>query len=430
MNRARERAVVTLLPRADLHTGIHGALLANPPPEVDYRVHWGTHVFERFGTGMRTYSPWEELAAFEAVDASGSRGIVHSVRWPVLARGAWVVEMDDWGYPCLLGRAVWNPTLREKYADGDDAALRRRIRTRAARMLHAYQHASCAAILTCTHKAIETAAELLVMLRLEREGEATLRKMRVLHPSERAVPRAVVVRKWREPPLRVIFVGRDFVAKNGAVALDVFDAVSRAFPTARFCYVGPIPNERPRTALLRHNVDHYDAMPRSQLLGMMSRAHVLFHPARHESFGMVFSEAAATGMAIVATGDGDMSHVREFLDARSAYLVNRGGLTPHAERARFARVLAHVLRATDEARSKALQAHAIASHGVLSQMHRDRVLHEAYERAVAARARPLTLAELCNDGVGSLARIQGRHVPTAAARHFRRIGETRSAILF
>ena len=425
-------ALVTLLPRVDLHTGIHGSLLQDPPSAVRYNVRWGVHVFERFGrTNRSQYCPLHELSAFEVIDASGSSGVVHSVRWPVLARRGWVADMDDWGYPCLLGRAVWNPDVRRRYRRGTNRTFKRLVRARAARMVRAYAHASCVRIFTCTERAILETAQCLVELDLEREGEGVLRKMQVLHPSQRAHSRALVAHKWEQRPLCVIFIGRDYEQKNGALVVDVLAAIGAKFPEVRFCYVGPIPDPRRLAKLLRmHNLEHHEALSRPQLLNMLRDAHVLFHPARYESFGMVFTEAAAAGMAVVASCDGDMAHVREFLEEGNAYLVKRNGLMPDAERARFERVLSHVLQFPGEANRKAMRLHTTAEKGILSLVHRDNVLCDAYERAAAATGAPLTLDALRIEPLGVLARIPGKHLQAAAERYLRKVGELRNAIQF
>src|SRR5207245_4469662 len=123
--------VVTLLPRADLHAGAHAALLEHPPPGVRYHVRWGVHVVERFGAPRHSRGfPWRELSGLEAIDARGARGIVHSARWPVLGRRGWVVDMDDWGYPCRRGRAAWNPDVRVRFRAETDPAFQRMVRAR------------------------------------------------------------------------------------------------------------------------------------------------------------------------------------------------------------------------------------------------------------------------------------------------------------
>src|SRR5207245_925952 len=83
------------------------------------------------------------------------------------------------------------------------------------------------------------------------------------------------------------------------------------FPRARFSFVGPIPEGR-RLARLRRlgNVDHCEALPRQAVLDLLRGAHVLFHPARHESYGMVLAEAAAAGMAVITSCAGRSALVR------------------------------------------------------------------------------------------------------------------------
>ena len=431
MHRRADR-LVTLLPKADLHAGAHAALLEDPPSGVRYQVRWGVHVFERVGMQQPSrYWPWRELSALEAVDASRSRGIVHSARWPVIGQRGWIADMDDWGYPCLLGRAAWNPDVRRRFRRETDRTFQRLVRARAARMVRAYAHESCIRLFLWTERAILETAEWLVALDLERDGQAMLRKMRVLHPSQRSLPRTLVARKWAHRPLRVVFVGRDYEAKNGAVAIDVLTATAARFPEVRFCFVGGVPDAG-RLAQLRrmNNVEYHERLPRSCLLATLRDAHVLFHPARHESFGMVFAEAAAAGMAVVASCDGGMSHVREFLDSGNAYLVKRDGLAPTVERARFTSALWRVLERPEEASRRAKQLHTRAESGVLSLTHRDDVLRDAYERAAAATGAPLALDAVRVEPLGVLRRLPGERLAGSFDRYRRMIGESRVAIQF
>jgi len=339
--------------------------------------------------------------------------------------------MDDWGYPCLLGRAAWNPEVRVRFRAETDPAFQRMVRARAARMVRAYAHESCVRILMWTERAIVEAAEWLVALDLDREGEPVLRKMRVLHPSQPALPRGLVARKWSERPLKVAFVGSDYEAKNGELAADVFTAMAARFPRARFSFVGPIPEGR-RLARLRRlgNVDHCESLPRRAVLDLLRGAHVLFHPARHESYGMVLAEAAAAGMAVITSCDGGMAHVREFLHAGNAYLVRQSGLTPALERRRFASTLRQALEIPAQAYRKARRLHARAETGSLSVSRRDDVLGDAYEEAAASRGAPLALEALGFEPLGVLVRLPGDSLAGSLERYRRELGESRLAIRF
>src|SRR4029453_17475025 len=79
-------------------------------------------------------------------------------------------------------------------------------------------------------------------LQLERWIEPLMAKAVVIYPAAQALPAGEIARKWdRERRLRVLFCGRAFRAKDGALALGV---VARLFARGHdfeFTYVGSIP---------------------------------------------------------------------------------------------------------------------------------------------------------------------------------------------
>ena len=101
-------ARVLIGPGLDLHPGIHGALLRDPPEGYVHRVREATHYF--YGTSHRgpaqPFSPIRRAHAAECISLGEGGVLAHSSRWPVLGRRRWIVELDDLGYPLLFGGAA------------------------------------------------------------------------------------------------------------------------------------------------------------------------------------------------------------------------------------------------------------------------------------------------------------------------------------
>ena len=228
---------------------------------------------------------------------------------------------------------------------------------------------------------------------------AFLERCDVVPGAHRTLDRAEVRRKWRDEPLTVVFCGRDYRQKNGRVALAVMTSLARQFPSARFHYIG----EAPRDALTRRfdaltNANFHGPLPRAAALRIVAESHVLFHPARYESFGMVYAEAMAGGLAIVSSSGSQMWHVGEFLGKEGALLVRRDGDDSARDRSLFERALGRVMADRDAAAAMAAANYRVATSGVLSVRRRNELLRRIYRRAEAAPAESLRIEDLATIG--------------------------------
>jgi glycosyltransferase involved in cell wall biosynthesis len=311
---------VILGPLIDLHTGVHYSLANEPPPGFRYRLANGRHTFLMEGTpgasgalGPSSVpgSPHRLPHVFEAVEFGGAAGIVHSCRWPVLNCAAWVADTDDFGYPALCGRHGLNSEFRRRFREpwppDFDAQIRRRLRN----MLAAWQHPSCKRIFFRSRYAIDSARNWLDGLDAGPAGTAFIEKVRVLYPAQPALACQALTDKWAaSAPLEIVFCGRDYRTKNGALALSVFGRVMG--PRVRCTYVGAIPAEeaeRHRDVLRR--LTWHPTLDRADVLALFARSHVLFHPSPYEGLGTVFLEASAAGLAVICSNGPGMEHVAE-----------------------------------------------------------------------------------------------------------------------
>lgn len=99
----------------------------------------------------------------------------------------------------------------------------------------------------------------------------------------------------RRDGLEVLFVGVDWVRKGGPVLLEAFRLVQREIPRARLTIVGCEP------AIDMPNCEVVGRLPPAEISRYYDRASVFCLPTRREPFGIVFAEAIAHGLPVVAT---------------------------------------------------------------------------------------------------------------------------------
>lgn len=98
-------------------------------------------------------------------------------------------------------------------------------------------------------------------------------------------------------PLELLFVGRDWHAKGGPLALDVMGCLRSRGIDARLTVVGSVP---PGSETLEHvrvipGLDKSDPTQMAQFEAVFRKAHFLINPS-FESFGFAFCEASAYGL--------------------------------------------------------------------------------------------------------------------------------------
>lgn len=112
-------------------------------------------------------------------------------------------------------------------------------------------------------------------------------------------------RPWRDRDIDILGVGSLTELKDFGVLVRAMAELAQRGLARRAVVIGDGP-ERGRLALevarlgLADRVTLRGEVPRAEVLELMDRARVLFHPSRYEGFGLVFAEARAHGMAIVS----------------------------------------------------------------------------------------------------------------------------------
>ena len=109
-------------------------------------------------------------------------------------------------------------------------------------------------------------------------------------------------RDWSQP--RFLFVGVDWVRKNGAAVLREFKAVRKAVPSARLDIVGRHPDLH-QPGVTGHGFLPRDD-PRSQVLldDLFAQATAFVLPSRFDPSPIAYLEAASAGLPVIATTEG------------------------------------------------------------------------------------------------------------------------------
>jgi hypothetical protein len=420
---------VILGPESDLHVGVKGALVDAPPEGVTYHVRQARHVFVFPDAAPEHATPFTALHWGELVEFDGGDAVVHTSRWPVLNCAGWVTDTDDFGYPALAGRCALNPELGRVFRSEWTPEHAHHIRSRFSNMLAAYAHPSCVAVMFRSVAAAEAAARWAAELGEARHRDAFLAKIQIMYPAVPPAPPRRVAEKWdRDSPFQVLFCGRDFQTKNGALALDVFDRLSRRWPKVDFVYVGKVPVEiEARLSEPACRIRHHPDLERAAVLDVLGDSHVLFHPSRFESLGMILLEAASRGAAIVTGSGAGMSHTPGLLGAGALY-VDRDRTPPHDEPRLFETALDTLIAAPARARAMGEANYRASVSGPLSSGRRDTILQRTYALAAARRGDRLTLDALPRLDRSRLGRLRTPEVWVAHGVMRRSLGVDRARV--
>lgn len=122
---------------------------------------------------------------------------------------------------------------------------------------------------------------------------------------ERTGPRAA------QGPLRLLFVGYDWRRKGGDLALAAFQQIRRRLPNAEFHIVGSAPRfAEALPGVVVHGVlSPNGAASRARLEDLFRGASMFFMPSRQEAYGLVYCEAGAFGLPVVATDTGGVGTI-------------------------------------------------------------------------------------------------------------------------
>lgn len=371
---------IILGPSYQLHVGVHGALLDNPPCGYGY-LQLPAQVHFRFAQQVANPSPFSVLSVSERISfptLADAYAPVHLSRSVYAGHGPWIVDAD-----CLLATLQFGHffpigSLAAIHAGNYPVdILQRRQRT----MIRALASPRCIAILMRTEHARKR-----LLAQVARVADKWLdvldAKTFVVRP---ALPcSAATCRPDRR--LSVLYCGRTFDDKGGDIAADVFvELRGRYQADVDLTWVG----DCPRSILSRlraAGVQHLPITSRAQFLQILSSTDIYCSPTRFESFGMALVEAAAAGVVVVTSSGDGMAHIAELFESdRNAVLIPDH---PSAQDTRQAYLQAITSLIDNPQRLARMRAAILASsrHGRLSIAARDRVLLPVYARLHAAAA--------------------------------------------
>lgn len=160
-------------------------------------------------------------------------------------------------------------------------------------------------------------------------------------------PITVVENRHRSEHCRLLFIGVDWVRKGGAIAFDTLLKLEELGINAELIICGCVPPEQFRHERMRiiPYLDKRDPQQRREFESLFETCDFLFLPTRSECYGMVFCEASAYGLPIIATSTGGVSGAVS--EGENGFL-----LPPEAGGAEYAELIASIYR--DEARYAAL----------------------------------------------------------------------------
>jgi uncharacterized protein len=420
---------VLLGPKIDLHVGVHNAFAKLLSPDFQYSRRDCVHSFVMADEQHK--SPFDSFHWGEFADFGPGQAIVHAARWPVLNRTAWVTDTDDFVYPVVCGRHFLSPDFRNAFRREWSTEFKKNIFMRVMNMLTAYAHPSCKAVFYRSESAVRDARRWIEELGVGELGDAYLSKIQVLYPAQESCSADAMEAKWRKSgPLTVVFCGRHYESKNGRMALEIFDRLSREFATDRFVYIGNVPQEELRRRCERPtSVVHHQSLPHTQTLSVLNAAHILFHPSKFEGLGIIFLEAAASGMAVITATGGAMGRVEELFGPDGAILVDRNNIAQSEEASAFETHLRYVLRNPGVAKSMAYRNFKLATVGKLSLERSRRILLQVYEHALERPAEtPLTLRQIPYRG-GALLRLSCRQLEQEELDYRREVNVTQVRFL-
>lgn len=170
-------------------------------------------------------------------------------------------------------------------------------------------------------------------------------------------PDSATVHRWIEArrlsPLRLLFVGREWVRKGADLVLDACTLLRASGFDVELDLVGieRTPRQVPEWVRNHGLLDKRDPAQRARLHELFAHSHFFFVPSLAENYGMVFCEAAAYGLPSLTTDVGGIPTIVR--DGKTGYT-----LPPSTQPQEWAAVLAKVIDDPVAYRAMAHASHA------------------------------------------------------------------------
>jgi glycosyltransferase involved in cell wall biosynthesis len=246
---------------------------------------------------------------------------------PVYNPVPWLIDTD-----CLLSTTSYG----QFFAVGSERRIRARrvnaaaVRARQELMLSHYLNDYCKAILFWTEYGRRRDLGILEDRQLLSEDDLACleAKSDVLYPTVPAVEPAPKSEK-----ISVVYMGRTYEHKGGAIALSVFRKLRKEYgDDLGLTFIGEAPASARKKQV---GIQFLPTIDQKEYFSILERSHIFISPTKSESYGMGLLEAAARGMAILTTSGPGMEPVEEILaEDRNAFYV-QNDLTAGEKAARF-----------------------------------------------------------------------------------------------
>lgn len=105
-----------------------------------------------------------------------------------------------------------------------------------------------------------------------------------------------------------LFVGRDFHRKGGDIVVSAFDKLKKDYPDAKLIIAGPDKNKLPKEIVNVNGVHFVGDVSVDEVGKLMSTSTCFVMPSKFEAYGLVFVEAMANGMPIIARDKYEMPY--------------------------------------------------------------------------------------------------------------------------
>ncbi|MBF7123766.1 glycosyltransferase family 4 protein [Pediococcus pentosaceus] len=105
-----------------------------------------------------------------------------------------------------------------------------------------------------------------------------------------------------------LFVGRDFYRKGGDIVVSAFNRLKLKYPNAKLIIAGPDKDKISKEILNMSGIDFIGDVSVDKIGQLMTTATCFVMPSRFEAYGLVFIEAMANGMPIIARDKYEMPY--------------------------------------------------------------------------------------------------------------------------
>jgi hypothetical protein len=308
---------VLLAPRSEIHPGLAHFLTNLPSEEVRFFARDYAYLYRFTGIRVEEFDPFLHFSVSETVRyrlTETDRFVVHAALNPVQNAMPWILHTDCF-FPLQSHGKLFCIGSIDKVLNAEvpETLVRRRERTMLLHLLDPH----CQKILFWTAAGRHDTLGHIASRGLLNEPELQqfCKKIDILYPT---LPYKQSITK--NECLTVVYAGRNYEHKGGAVALALFDRLAVEFgDRISLLFVGPLPDG---LSTAHPQVSFHPLMSQPVFLRLLESAHIFILPTKSENYGMTLLEAANRGLAIVTSGGAGMRHITElFQDEVNAYLV-------------------------------------------------------------------------------------------------------------